>query len=31
MIQLEEKLKGKIDAQYKDDISFETERETFTS
>jgi hypothetical protein len=28
---LEERLKGKIDAQYKDEISFETERETFTS
>lgn len=30
-LQLEERLKGKIDAQFKDDVSFEKERETFTS
>lgn len=29
-MQLEERLKGKIDEKFKDDVSFESERETFT-
>ena len=31
MVKLEERLKGKIDDQFKEEVSFETERETFTS